>query len=219
MSDPSSPGDSRSDSSGREVGLREHKKQQTRDAIARAATELFASDGFGSVTVAQIARAANVSRQTVFNYFATKEEMLFDRDSEVLDALLASIRGRADGSLVDAFRGHTISFWRRIESGGDGDVAPAAFWRVVQSSPSLRDYAEVVFARHARAVAGALADERELPGDDPSCHALARVLCSVNAAILTCGLDRIAAGQDAVEVAREMITEAGRAYDVIDGVK
>jgi AcrR family transcriptional regulator len=215
MTGSTSPGDS----PGGEVGLRERKKQQTRDAIARAATELFARDGFESVTVKQIARAANVSRQTVFNYFATKEEMLFDRDPEVLEALLTSIRGRADGSLVDAFRGHTISFWRRIESGGDGDVAPAAFWRVVQSSPSLRDYAEVVFARHARAVAGALAVEREMPGDDPSCHALARVLCSVNAALLTCGLDRIAAGQDAVDVAREMIAEADRAYGMVDGVK
>jgi AcrR family transcriptional regulator len=215
MSGSSSPEGSR----GGEVGLRERKKQQTRDAIARAAAALFARDGFESVTVQQIARAANVSRQTVFNYFATKEEMLFDRDPEVLAALLAAIRGRADGSLVDAFRGHTISFWRRVESGGDGDVAPAAFWSVVQSSPSLRDYAEVVFARHARAVARALADERNLPGDDPSSHAVARMLCSVNAAILTCGLDRIAAGQDAVEVAREMIAEADRAYHLLDVVK
>jgi AcrR family transcriptional regulator len=215
MTDPSSHGGSR----GGEVGLRERKKQQTRDAIARAATELFARDGFESVTVKQIARAADVSRQTVFNYFATKEEMLFDRDPEVLDALLASIRSRADESLVDAFRGHTTSFWRRIESGGNGDVAPAAFWRVVQSSPSLRDHAEVVFARHARVVAGALADERALPGDDPSCHALARVLCSINAAILTCGLDRIARGQDAAEVAREMIDEADRAYGLVDDMK
>jgi AcrR family transcriptional regulator len=215
MSDPSAAGGSPDG----EVGLRERKKQQTRDAIARAATELFARDGFESVTVKQIAGAANVSRQTVFNYFATKEEMLFDRDQDVLEALLAAIRGRADGSLVDAFRAHTISFWRRIEEDGDGDVTPATFWRVVQSSPSLRDYSEVVFARHARAVAGALADERKLPGDDPSCHALARVLCSVNAAILTCGLDRIAQGEDAVAVARQMIPEADRAYGLVAGVK
>jgi hypothetical protein len=89
------------------------------------------------------------------------------------------------------------------------------FWAVVESSPALRDYSEAVFARHARSVAEALAAERGVPEDDPGCHALARALCGVNAAVLTCGLHRIARGDEATAVAREMLIEADRAYGLV----
>ena len=49
-----------------------------------------------------------MSRQTVFNYFPTKEQMLFDREEEIEAALLALVRDQPDGaSLVAAFRRHT----------------------------------------------------------------------------------------------------------------
>ena len=51
-------------------GLRERKKQRTREQIAETARELFTEHGFDRVTVAEVARAAEVSEQTVFNYFA-----------------------------------------------------------------------------------------------------------------------------------------------------
>src|SRR5690349_3592412 len=80
------------------TGLRESKKRRTREAIAQAAADLFHERGFGAVTVDDVARAADVSRQTVFNYFPTKEQMLFDREDEVSAALLALVRGRRDGA-------------------------------------------------------------------------------------------------------------------------
>src|ERR1700722_7024885 len=98
-----------------EQGLRERKKRITRAAIADAAAQLFSERGFASVTVEQIAHAADVSRQTVFNYFASKEEMLFDRDPEIREALLAAVRARPPGtSLVEVFRAHTHTFWERL---------------------------------------------------------------------------------------------------------
>ena len=69
------------------LGLRERKKQQTRELIAETARRLFTERGFERVTVAEIARAAEVSEQTVFNYFPTKEELVFWR--------LGDVRGRA----------------------------------------------------------------------------------------------------------------------------
>ena len=222
------------------ASLRERKKRQTRATIAATATDLFSRHGFESVTVEQVARAAGVSRQTIFNYFATKEEMLFDRDHEVLAALLDAIANRGERSLVDVFRAHTIAFWERIGAAaapatrphaasatrapaapaigapGAPAIGAAEFWTVVRPSPALRDHAEVVFARHARAVAAALAGERGLPEDDPSCHVAARVLCAVNAAVLTCGLGRLAKGAAPAAVAEEMIVEAHSAYDLIE---
>src|ERR1700761_5016498 len=120
------------------AGLRERKKRETRESIAGAAAALFAERGFDAVTVEEVARAANVSRQTVFNYFHSKEEMLFDRDREVEAALGRALRERGPvTSAVDVFRAHTEAFWRRLETTG---MAPNEFWAIVESSPALRDY-------------------------------------------------------------------------------
>jgi AcrR family transcriptional regulator len=198
------------------TGLRESKKRRTREAIAQAAADLFQQRGFTAVTVDDVARAADVSRQTVFNYFPTKEQMLFDRDEEIRAALLTLVRGRPDGtSLVAAFRRHTRGFWERFGRILDGGGNTHGFWEIVEASPSLRDYAEASFAGHAISVGQELAREWDRPSDDPICHALARALCGVNVAILTCGLGRLTAGQDQATVVADMIEQADHAYDLL----
>ena len=57
-----------------ELGLRERKKLRTRQLITQTAARLFVKRGFNAVSVAAVARAAEVSEATVFNYFPTKEE-------------------------------------------------------------------------------------------------------------------------------------------------
>lgn len=199
------------------TGLRESKKRRTRETIAQAAADLFQQRGFAEVTVDDVARAADVSRQTVFNYFPTKEQMLFDREDEVGAALLALVRGQPDGSaLVAAFRRHTRGFWERFGRILDGGGNTHGFWEIVEASPGLRDYAEMSFARQAIAVGHELAREWDRPADDPICHALARTLCGVNVAILTCGLGRLTAGEDHVKVISEMIAQANQAYDLVE---
>src|ERR671934_571005 len=87
------------------LGLRERKKQQTRQLIAETARSLFAERGFERVTVAEIARAADVSEQTVFNYFSTKEDLVYWRLGSFEEELLTTIRERAAGeSALAAFR-------------------------------------------------------------------------------------------------------------------
>src|SRR6201992_1420610 len=75
-------------------GLRERKKRQTRAAISATATELFARRGFDRTTIADVAREAGVAKMTVTNYFALKEDLVFDRRAEIVDRRPAAVRAR-----------------------------------------------------------------------------------------------------------------------------
>src|SRR5215213_6842530 len=88
-----------------EMGLRERKKQQTRQRIQEGAIELFAARGFDKVPVAEIARAADVSEATVFNYFPTKEDLVYEGMEAFENALIDAVRDRPDGtSVLSAYR-------------------------------------------------------------------------------------------------------------------
>src|SRR5215470_16543652 len=79
------------------TGLRERKKAATRRAISSTATRLFLERGFDRVTMADVAAAAGVSVNTIFNYFSTKEDLFFDRGEEVAEAMTRIVRERAEG--------------------------------------------------------------------------------------------------------------------------
>ncbi len=68
------------------TGLREQKKQQTRNAIVAAAGKLFGRQGFQATTMDQIAAGASVSAGTLYNYFGTKNTVLLAHiESRVAD--------------------------------------------------------------------------------------------------------------------------------------
>jgi AcrR family transcriptional regulator len=78
-------------------GLRERKKRRTRQQISDVATTLFVVRGFDHVTVSQIADIVGVSEKTVYNYFPTKESLVFDRTDETIERLVQALRERAPG--------------------------------------------------------------------------------------------------------------------------
>src|SRR5881392_4474319 len=78
-------------------GLRERKKQRTRETIARAARELFATRGYHETTLPEIAEAADVSTRTIFSYFPSKEDILFSDFPLVKDALAQALAERPEG--------------------------------------------------------------------------------------------------------------------------
>ena len=79
------------------IGLRERKKQQTRQQIYEAARKLFETRGFDRVSVAEVARAADVSEVTVFNYFPTKEDLLYGGMEFFEEQLIEAVRIRPKG--------------------------------------------------------------------------------------------------------------------------
>jgi AcrR family transcriptional regulator len=80
------------------TGLRERKKQQTRQAIHEAAMRLFAERGYDATTIADIAAAADISPRTFFSYFAAKEEVVFQKFEMAFDDYDRALRERPEGT-------------------------------------------------------------------------------------------------------------------------
>lgn len=86
-------------------GLRERKKQRTREQIIEAAMGLFAERGYQATTIADIATAADVAPRTFFAYFPSKEAVVFHNVDRNLDALAGALRDRLPGETAfDALR-------------------------------------------------------------------------------------------------------------------
>jgi AcrR family transcriptional regulator len=119
-------------------GLRERKKRETRAAISRVATALFYERGFDAVTVDDVARAAGVSKMTVFNYFVRKEDLMLDREPEGIELLRSALDNRGQKSVLTALRDEV----GRLVAAGNVftkfDRRVLGFWKVVDDSPALR---------------------------------------------------------------------------------
>src|SRR4051812_8127639 len=139
-------------------GLRERKKRQTREAIAGAAMHLFQVHGYDEVTVADVARAADVSEKTVFNYFATKEDLVFFRSDDRLEQRAEAIRARPPGvPLTRVFEAETMAFLDGIEA-GEID-ALMAIPRLVRSSAALRGRLLLAWEHEAVELAAAISED------------------------------------------------------------
>jgi len=87
------------------ASLRERKKLATRRLLRRTALSLVAERGLANVTVEDIATAADVSPRTFFNYFPSKEAVLFGGDPERAAALRDGVASyRAGRPAMEALR-------------------------------------------------------------------------------------------------------------------
>jgi AcrR family transcriptional regulator len=131
-------------------GLRERKKQATRQAISDIATGMFERDGFDAVSIAQVAVEANVAKMTVTNYFARKEDLVFDRADFLVGELAATVAKRPAGqSPLEAARtGFLAAVQARSPLVG---FSRASFARMVDGSPVLTArYREMLDLRDRR---------------------------------------------------------------------
>jgi AcrR family transcriptional regulator len=88
---------------------RARKKAQTRELIRSVAQRRFIDHGFDAVTIADIARECDVAVQTVFNHFATKEELFFDGRTPWVDGPAEAVRTRQPSvAPLTALRAHLV---------------------------------------------------------------------------------------------------------------
>jgi AcrR family transcriptional regulator len=197
-------------------GLRERKKQQTRQAIVDAAHRLFGKRGFDRVTVAEVARAADVSEGTVFNYFPTKED-LFYGGLESFEALLVeAVRERAPGeSALTAFRSFVLAGSKRLEADETADVISSST-AIVSASPALQARELEIVARYTDELAALLAEETGGDADDAEPRAAASALMGVQRAVVAHVRACVLAGVRGRKLATSAKKQAERAFARIE---
>jgi AcrR family transcriptional regulator len=120
-----------SDASHVKPGLRERKKQQTRERIASVALDLFAERGYDHTTLAEIAEAADVAPRTIFAYFQSKEDILFCDEPRLYERLERTLRERPPGAT-------TVDALREFVSFGEFDEHARLRKRIIGASEGLR---------------------------------------------------------------------------------
>ena len=171
-------------------GLRERKRQQTRDRLTRAAMALFLERGFEATTLDEIAAAADISRRSFFHYFASKEDVVFAWQEESTTALVAAVAQRpATESMLAAAENAISAMVRQLEPG-----EAIAMARLKRDNPALQARDQVKYEKLERALAEALAKRAG--------HRTEKLQARLVAMIVT-GAMRIGGEQWAAEGARE----------------
>jgi AcrR family transcriptional regulator len=141
-----------------EPGLRDLKKARTRRLIADTAARLFAERGYERVTVSEIARAAEVAEQTLYNYFPTKEQLVTDREQQIQQRLGELIRSRPAGtSPAAAIRDFVL---RTVSATRDQppEIARGTLGYLAAISPAVNRLALELTDRQATALAEAIGE-------------------------------------------------------------
>ena len=202
-----------------ELGLRERKKRQTRELLAATARRLFAERGFEAVTVAEVARAADVSEATVFNYFPTKEDLFYSGLEHFEEQLVGSIRDRAPGESVLAAFERFVLQPRGLLTAKDPEAVErlADATRVIAESPALLAREQQIFARFTDALAGLIAEESGAAPGDVEPWVAANALMGVHRALVEYTRREILAGTRNPRLSRQVLAQGRRALALLDG--
>lgn len=187
-------------------GLRERKKRQTRQYISDVATGLFLERGFDAVTVAEVADAANVSVNTVYNYFPTKEDLFLDRSQGIVERLARWVRGREKGESAAA------AVLRELREEVEA-VSPrlglmdgyARFMEVIHDAPALRSRLWAIGQEILDNLDVALREETGAPDDDPLPGLIAGQINWVHQTVMSVIGREMMTGRNPDEVSREVL--------------
>lgn len=196
-------------------GLRARKKAQTRLAISHIATRLFIERGFDQVTVAEVADAADVSVNTIFNYFATKEELFFDQGSEVIDAPSRIVRERRAGeSVIDALqRAYAEAAKDETRRSWSRTVRP--FMATIDASPALRLRARVLRDQSEQRLAETLIGETGAKPADVTPRVVAALITGLQWLLVEEFSSRLLRGEPDAKVRAALLQMATRGFDVL----
>ncbi|MEU9617564.1 MULTISPECIES: TetR family transcriptional regulator [unclassified Streptomyces] len=201
------------------MGLRERKKERTRETISETAVRLFLDKGFDQVSITEIAEAAEISRRTLFAYFPTKEDLVLHRFADHESEAARTVRARPAGQPpLDALRDAMLRALaaRDPNTGLNDEPETMAFLRMVTGTESL----SARLTRYAVRGIDALAEALGQAGADPLVARLAAaqvVVVQRELALMNCAC--LARGESADDRYPEAVRAARQAFDLLrDGL-
>jgi AcrR family transcriptional regulator len=203
---------------GETPGLRERKKRRTRELIVDTAWRLFIARGFDGVSVAEVARAAEVSEATVFNYFPAKEDLVYARLASFEDELLAALRERPRGqSIVVAF-GQFVAEPRGLLASNTEPLGPtiATVTRLIVGSRALLARERELWDEYTANLATLIAEEGGLPQGDVLACVVANALIGTQRALVDDVRRQVLAGVSAKTIARRVRARARQAITLLE---
>jgi len=187
-------------------GLRERKKRETRQRISDIATGLFLEHGFVTVTMSEVAEAADVSVNTVYNYFPAKEDLFFDRSAGIVERLARWVRARDRGESAVA------AVLRELRAEVEA-VSPRVglmegydrFMRVIHEAPALRSRLWSIQQEVQDNLETALREETGAAPDDSLPTLIAGQINWVHQTVMAVIGREMLAGRNPGEVSREVL--------------
>jgi AcrR family transcriptional regulator len=161
------------------AGLRERKKQRTREALIAAAFDLFGRNGFEATTVEEIAEAVEVSPRTFFRYFATKEDCALSMLDEQAEAMWAAFDARpAHEPVLTALKQAMLVVARATEEGkGFDPIRFACMQDMTKNSPAVAAKSMEHGSMKMDGFAGRIAARMGVdPATDPRPHLVAAIV-------------------------------------------
>ena len=194
----------------RAPGIRERRRQQTRDRIVDAATELFAERGFDAVSVVEIAERAGVVEKTVFNHFPVKEGLVFEADPPMRAALLDAVRRRPAGESVSAAAGSFVVAAVSLLGTPEAADGVAEMARVIRSSRTLQIREREILGELTGSLADLIAEETAAKAGQIEPWLAAHAVIGLYAALLELARDRVLAGVSGSELSAELRRQGRR---------
>jgi AcrR family transcriptional regulator len=169
-------------------GLRERKRAQTLARIQNEAMRLFTAHGFEATTLDDIALAADVSRRSLFHYFASKEEIVFSHTADFPNLIVEAVGRRPpEEPLLDMVENALVDMATRYQSSQTRGLA-----QLIRNTPALSAGDQAKHEKVERALAKALADHKGLPETDMAC----RVVAATAIGILKLGVEAWLVGEE-----------------------
>ncbi|RKN39019.1 TetR family transcriptional regulator [Streptomyces hoynatensis] len=193
------------------AGLRERKKEQTRQRIAAVALRLFAERGFDAVTVNEIAEAAEVAKATLFAYFPTKESLALHGVGDDDPAGIVA-RRPAGQTFLEALRAHYRAFAAGLPPAAEDLDVLLARLRVIQGSPALQNAANGLLYRQRQELTRVLTDEY---GPTTAALMAAQTAASL-LALQETYFQRLLGGAGAEETGRALAEDVELAFDLLE---
>ncbi|SNR36286.1 TetR/AcrR family transcriptional regulator [Actinomadura mexicana] len=205
-----------------EPGLRERKRMRTHQAISDAAIALFLNRGFDRVSVADVAAAAEVSKPTLFKYFATKEDLVLHRITDHRGEYAKVVRGAPGDPPPAALRRHFTDGLARHDAvtGLNDHPQVLGYHRMVFSTPSLLARLSQHADAEQEALAAALVEHPAACADDGADDLTARLaaaqIVAVTRVLARDNWRRLDGGSSADAAHPAALAAADRAFDLLD---